>query len=413
MDPTDTEGLDLHHIAPLSDDTIPDQNQAHFCMSCEHPMKGLFCAQCGQKNDDYRRSIFSLVKEFITSITAIESRIWRTWATLIFKPGKVARQFANGRRAYWSSPIRVYLAMSILLFGFMSLTNTHLFSIDIDATVKEGVNKPFDELAADEIETKFSFHAFETQAQIDARNTDRNFELIQRKLSLTGKVLNLNVGPSGITASNKGEVSEEDKETAVEALDNLKDRSPEPVTDVINQISDAIEEANAEGDPSKAQGSGVIVNGQQIEQSDWIKFTTQFMKNPAVLTRSFNTWLPRLMFFMMPFTMLIGAMFIRGRGNALLYDHLVHAAYIHAFAFFLLFSGILLARVFPGDAVGNLIVIGLLIYLPLSLKGMFRRGWVKTVWTAYGVGAIYLFVLFVAMTLLILRDMSSSFLAAL
>ena len=33
------------------------------------------------------------------------------------------------------------------------------------------------------------------------------------------------------------------------------------------------------------------------------------------------------MFGMMPFTMLLGAMFIRGRGNALLYDHLVHTAY--------------------------------------------------------------------------------------
>ena len=35
------------------------------------------------------------------------------------------------------------------------------------------------------------------------------------------------------------------------------------------------------------------------------------------------------MFFMVPFAMRLGAIFIRGP-TALLYDHLIHAMYIHA-----------------------------------------------------------------------------------
>jgi len=53
------------------------------------------------------------------------------------------------------------------------------------------------------------------------------------------------------------------------------------------------------------------------------------------------------MFFMMPLSMLIGAIFIRGKERAMLYDHLVHAAYIHAFAFLLLLLFILLVQFTP------------------------------------------------------------------
>ena len=103
------------------------------------------------------------------------------------------------------------------------------------------------------------------------------------------------------------------------------------------------------------------------------------------------------MFVMMPFTMLFGALFIRDRKKALLFDHLVHAAYIHGVAFFLFLVGIILARVFPASSVFSAIFIALLIYLPLSLKRMFGRGWFKTIFTTYTVGFIYLFVLTIAL----------------
>ena len=113
------------------------------------------------------------------------------------------------------------------------------------------------------------------------------------------------------------------------------------------------------------------------------------VRNPGLVNNIIYKWLPRVMFLMMPLTMFIGVIFIRGRKNALLYDHLVHAAYIHAVAFFLVFLGILLKYILPGTQVAQALLIVMLIYLPLSLKRMFRRGWIKTIWTSYGVGLIY------------------------
>ena len=72
------------HIAPLDADNIPNENQAHYCFSCEEPMKGAYCIACGQKNDDLRRGIFSLTWELFKSVIAIEGRIWRTWRRFFY-----------------------------------------------------------------------------------------------------------------------------------------------------------------------------------------------------------------------------------------------------------------------------------------------------------------------------------------
>jgi len=103
----------------------------------------------------------------------------------------------------------------------------------------------------------------------------------------------------------------------------------------------------------------------------------------------------------MPFSMLIGALFIRGKKQAMLYDHLVHAAYIHAFAFLLLFIFILLVHFTPIKGLIFIYITILLIYLPISAKRMFDRGWFKTFLTSYGVGAFYTFTMSIILTILI------------
>ncbi len=47
----------------------------------------------------------------------------------------------------------------------------------------------------------------------------------------------------------------------------------------------------------------------------------------------------------------------------------------------------------------------LLIYLPLSAKRMFGRGWFKSILTSYGVGVFYTFTMMIIMTTLIILGM--------
>ena len=415
---TEEFDTDAAHIAPLSNDNIPDANQSHFCHSCETPYTGVYCTACGQKNDDYRRSLFSLIKEFLGSITAIESRIWRTWGALLFKPGKVAREYANGRRTHWSSPVRVYIAMSILLFGFLSVTQMQLISIDVDAKPIDGITKPYEELTVDDVKLVPALRFFETTHKIRERNKSRNFDLIAARLN-TDDGLKLDISTDNIAenlddrvdqAHENGELSPEDAKQARETLEKIKIFNPPPTENT--RANDAVTEKGGESESNKApeqqdpqgeQNTGKTFtfssfDGQAYEIESWSDILLVMIKNPAEINGAFFKYLPRIMFVMMPFTMLIGAMFIRGRGNALLYDHLVHAAYIHAVAFFLILLGILLSLIFPGTMVSRFILVALLIYLPISLKRMFGRSWLKTIWTSYGVGFIYAFNMTLIMT---------------
>ena len=334
----------IKHKAPLDQDAIPDENQTHYCMSCNAPLGALYCGECGQKNDDFRRRSFSLLFEIIGSLTSFESRIWRTWRSLLFRPGKVAREFANGKRSKWSSPVRVYLAISFLLFGYMGVTGTQLLSLDIDVKAKPGVTKPAKEWTVEDVDRVTRPLFFETKKQIEARNAGKNFELIEAVISSSDQNASIQLGESGIVDT------------------------PE--------IREARQALAAQGADEQSQ----LLNDVFFE----------YIKNPATINDRVKVWLPRLMFFTVPFAMLIGAIFIRGRENALLFDHLVHATYVHAVAFFIILLGMIFSAFMSGALVLKGITVFMLIYLPVSQKRMFKRGWVKTIWSSYGTGFIYL-----------------------
>lgn len=388
MDDTDVATAILAEGSVLDEDTIPNQNQSLKCFSCGETVRGLYCVHCGQKNDDYRRSILRLVGEFIGSFTAIESRIWRTWATLLFKPGKVAREFADGARMKWSSPVRVFLTISILLFGFLTLTQTQLVSIDINVLPKKGITKPHSELTAHDLRIKGGVKFFETKKQIDARNKTRNFDLIDKWIR-SGVIINFNSNDDKITPKtsienpNKPSIKS-DKNDKTEAKNAIK------VDELNRNLADVKQQAHSKLSPEEKLKLKISQRNKSLD--DILKDRAlSVIRNPMPVNAIIYKWLPRIMFLMMPITMFIAIIFIRGRGNALLYDHLVHAAYIHSVAFFLLFIGILLMRFFPGVWIAKILVVIMLIYLPLSLKRMFGRGWIKTIWASYSVGFIYVF----------------------
>ncbi len=375
---SEIEGVEAEYLSVLDADTIPNDNQTHLCLSCETPFTGVYCNSCGQKNDNYRRSLFSLIIELGSTLTAIEGRIWRTWGALLFKPGKVAREFADGARMKWSSPIRTYIAMSLILFGFLAITETHIFSLDVNVKPKDGVTLSRDELTHEDLSFEFDVHMLERQRTIDARIKNRDFELIERKMLDEEGDLRLDF-----------QIGEEEDDVTSPSLNEPNSK----VEDLPEAQPENIEIGGDLGELTVNDRGQIMLNNRRVEGKDVSNFVFDFMQNPAVVTDSLRVYLPRLMFFMMPLTMFIGAIFIRGRGNAMLYDHIIHAAYIHSVVFFLLFTGIIASYVFPGTVVAQAIFIGLLIYLPISLKRMFARGWLKTLWTSYAVGFIYLFIL--------------------
>ncbi len=91
------------------------------CLNCEAPLQGPFCSACGQKAH-LHRSVLHAVEEFLHGIVHFDSRFWNTLPLLIFRPGKLTRDYVLGKRARYIPPVAVFLLTiftMFLLFAFL------------------------------------------------------------------------------------------------------------------------------------------------------------------------------------------------------------------------------------------------------------------------------------------------------
>lgn len=351
---------------------IPKKNQTEYCLSCGEATPQLYCGNCGLKNDDLRRSLLKLISETLGGIFSFDGRMWRTWAALIFKPGKVARAYADGKRTTYSAPIRVYLVVSFLLLLYLGVTQTNLFSVAVHPKTPE-------QIAAN----------LEKKAALDLSNSESQPE----------KPINIGNIQDVIDAAQTQDEAALDE--AVTKLDNNVSLDDYNFKFLFFQPQSKFKEI-MDANSAKAfvdnlnNGKDPTAIGFDGKPFDIKKTMTIFLTNPNKFNQQFNIWLPRAMFFMVPMVMFLGVIYIRGP-NALLYDHLIHAIFIHSVFFMSLLIAILLTKVLPGAMVAKTLLILMLIYLPLSLKRMFKRGWFKTIWTTANIGLIYLIMLFFAL----------------
>lgn len=88
------------------------------CLNCGQPISTSdnFCSNCGQVNDELPLSIKQFVSEFFAGFFSFDTRFYRTFFPLIFKPGKVSKDYIEGKRRKYVNPFQLYLHVTILFF---------------------------------------------------------------------------------------------------------------------------------------------------------------------------------------------------------------------------------------------------------------------------------------------------------
>ena len=94
------------------------------CANCDAELSGRFCNVCGQREEPRVPTIGALVGEFTNEMFGVESKVWRSFATLFLRPGELTRVYLAGRRQKYMSPVRLYLLFSILAFAVITLINS-------------------------------------------------------------------------------------------------------------------------------------------------------------------------------------------------------------------------------------------------------------------------------------------------
>ena len=89
---------------------------AELCRNCGTPLGGQYCASCGQRAQNRLISILELTRDAFGDMFELDSRLWRTLIPLLTRPGRLTKDYLEGRRARYMPPFRTYLVLSILFF---------------------------------------------------------------------------------------------------------------------------------------------------------------------------------------------------------------------------------------------------------------------------------------------------------
>ncbi|UWX56195.1 DUF3667 domain-containing protein [Maribacter litopenaei] len=121
------------------------------CKNCEQKFDSSFdyCPHCGMEASD-NLTFGVLFSNTIENYFSIDARFFKSFGTLMLKPGVLARRFVDGKRLKYLHPAQFYLFISVVFFFIFS------FSVrKADTEVSEAFKKGFEqEISLDSIKIK-------------------------------------------------------------------------------------------------------------------------------------------------------------------------------------------------------------------------------------------------------------------
>ncbi len=90
-------------------------------MNCGYPLQDLYCGHCGQKADPGRINFSFLCSEVFHFFTHLEKGFLFTSFQMIVHPGQTAKNFIDGKRKNYQSPISYFLIWTTIYILFLLL----------------------------------------------------------------------------------------------------------------------------------------------------------------------------------------------------------------------------------------------------------------------------------------------------
>ncbi len=306
------------------------QNKSDECFNCGNKLEDdeNFCPDCGQKNTDLNISLAEISKEFAGDYFTFDSKFFVTLIPLLFKPGKVPKEYIDGKRVKHIPPLRIFIFLSFITF--------FLWGSSFNSTDVLMGDKTIDNLA-DSISTN--------QAFVDSINIAENIDLrIQNDSSVSD------------TAMSDG-------------LLFLLDKKNDPM-----MIADSLV-----GDSSEFLKK-VVYQGLRMYQAEKGTVKKYFMENISIVLLLVQPF----------FALLLKLVYIR-RNNFYYIEHLVFSLYLHAFVLFASILLYILTFYFDIDFLLPWFMLLFVIYLTLALKHFFNQRWFKTIIKSMIISFTYLF----------------------
>lgn len=94
------------------------------CLNCGVRLVGSHCHACGQAAHVHR-TLGAFFHDLLHGVFHFEGKIWRTLPLLVWHPGRLTREYIDGRRASYVSPIALFLFFVFMMFAVFHATEGH------------------------------------------------------------------------------------------------------------------------------------------------------------------------------------------------------------------------------------------------------------------------------------------------
>jgi len=342
------------------------------CLNCETPleMADKFCHQCGQLNTTKRLALKDFFQEFFASFISYDSKLWRTITTLLFKPGRVTKEYCDGKRTQYANPFRFFLTVSIVFFLIIQLgilisgedfsqdkSNPILINLDNENEITQNLN--------DSITSKEEVLEL-LRMQRDSLNGAKNF--IQ-KAAMDAAIEKIASEDVTITSIEEY-LSQEELDTMI-YLDNYA----EQLNDYMRFFKN-----NKEIEPEKALDK-LNHRKDELNISRYKKAVKlrQLVDDPAQMANTILPKIPLFLFFFAPFmSLFFWLIYIRGPWNYM--EHMVFNFHLLSFIFLAMYVMAAEAFLIETTFIAKLFfsIIGPL-YLYKALRKFYGQGRFKTI----------------------------------
>jgi len=326
------------------------------CKNCEESFDASFdyCPYCGQETAD-NLTFGVLFSNTISNYFSIDARFFKSFVTLMTKPGLLARRFVDGKRLSYLHPAQFYLFISVVFFFIFSFTIRKA-----DNEVSKAIEKSFNkEASLDSLSVKIDSMGAEaakkalTENQAHTGMSDEEIKAIDSVVTGSQMI-------AGTSLNFQKEV-----------LDSL----------IANRATQA-EKLKAMG---KKEDTGVFITKVYLQL---LKLYEQ--RGGGILQTLYDT-IPIAMFFMLPLFALLLKLFYWRRGTFA--HHIVFSFYFFTFLF-TTFCVLILANTFLDIPIwiDVLVFLSFIIYLMLALRRFYESHWLGAFLKANFISFMYMLI---------------------
>ncbi|WAC60356.1 DUF3667 domain-containing protein [Brevundimonas sp. SL130] len=312
------------------------------CSDCGAPTSGNFCSNCGQPTHVHR-TLLHLGEELLHGVMHFDARIWRTLPLLAFNPGRLTREWVEGKRTRYVSPLAIFLFTLFVMFFALSFM-PHPGGHEDEAGRLRHLQEQVVEQRAGVVEAE------KTVAELRTELAEQNNSVTQGALTGAQKLV----------------------ENRRAALDRMETELREGRSDGlgVGTWQAEVKDMAAEGKVTSNAGLGKVLNKKLL--------------NPDLAIYKLQQTMYKFAFLLVPFSIPFLALLFLWRRGSTLYDHGVFVLYSLTFMALLLMVMVLAVTI--NGPFGGFVVAISLAAIPLhvfaQLKGAYSLSIFSALWRA-------------------------------